>query len=138
VLRNDRKPGRSAPPGVATWVAHATAAWSSDHLEAEPAAVAQILCSELAALLPTAPGQRWHHASVHRWRYAVPAERVSAADECWWDAALGLGVCGDVFGDGQVEAAWRSGDELADTVACALDAAADSAASATPATADVS
>jgi renalase len=125
VLRNDRKPGRTAPPGVATWVAHATVAWSADHLEAEPTAVAETLSAALAALLPAGHGLRWHHRSVHRWRYAVPAERVSDADECWWDPALGLGVCGDVFGGGQVEAAWRSGDELADTVLCGLEAEAD-------------
>ena len=123
VLRNDRKPGRSAPAGIATWVAHATPAWSADHLEAEPRAVAEALCAALAALVPASPGLRVHHASVHRWRYAMPAERVDGAADCWWDETLGLGVCGDAFGDGQIEAAWRSGDELADTVACALDAA---------------
>lgn len=123
VLRNDRKPGRNAPAGLATWVAHATPAWSADQLEAEPRAVAEALCAALAALVPVSPGLRVHHASVHRWRYAVPAERIGGAVDCWWDAALGLGVCGDAFGGGQVEAAWRSGDELADTVACALEAA---------------
>ena len=128
VLRNDRKPGRSAPAGMATWVAHATPAWSADHLEAEPQAVAETLSAALAALVPAAPALRFHHAGVHRWRYAVPAERVAGTDDCWWDGALGLGVCGDAFGGGQVEAAWRSGDELADTVACALDAAAEAAA----------
>lgn len=122
VVRNDRKPGRSAPPGVACWVAHASAAWSAEHLEADPTNVTETLRSALAALLPATPGLRWHHASVHRWRYAMPAARVAGIDECWWDAALGLGVCGDFFGTGQIEAAWRSGDELADTVSSGLEA----------------
>jgi len=127
VARNDRKPGRGAPMGTATWVAHATPAWSAAHLEAEPSDVALALQDALRALLPTrrAGGQplQWHHASVHRWRYAAPVAAAGGGPECWWDAQAGLGVCGDFFSGGQVEAAWRSGDELADTIVAGLEAA---------------
>ena len=37
------------------------------------------------------------------------------------NARLGLGVCGDYLAGGDVEAAWRSGDELADTLVAWLD-----------------
>jgi len=117
VIRNDRKPGRQAPPGQATWVAHASAAWSAQHLEDDPRAVTQDLRAALAAVLP--PGQdprNWPCTAVHRWRHAVPVAMPDDGAECWWDPALGLGVCGDVAGGGTVESAWRSGDELADTV----------------------
>ena len=126
VARNDRKPGRSAPRGMATWVAQATPAWSAAHLEADPDEVAVQLRDALSALLPGrwADGQlrRWHHSSVHRWRYALPADGSVDGRDCWWDAELGLGVCGDCFNGGNVEAAWRSGDELADTLAAWLEA----------------
>jgi hypothetical protein len=126
VARNDRKPGRSAPRGMATWVAQATPEWSTARLEASPDEVAEQLCDALRALLPgrLANGERlrWHHRSVHRWRYAQPADGSVDGRECWWDAERGLGVCGDCFNGGNVEAAWRSGDELADTVAAGLDA----------------
>jgi len=125
VARNDRKPGRSAPRGVATWVAQATPAWSAAHLEADPSTVAAALREALQTLLPPQPAGTpplaWHHASVHRWRYAAPAEGSLDGRECWWDADRGLGVCGDFFNGGNVEAAWRSGDELADTVAAWLE-----------------
>jgi hypothetical protein len=125
VARNDRKPGRTVPHGVATWVAQATPAWSAAHLEADPAVVAQALRDALQALLPAqdpgAPVPRWLHASVHRWRHAAPVLRSVDGRECWWDADLGLGVCGDYFNGGNVEAAWRSGDELADTVVAWLE-----------------
>ena len=135
VARQDRKPGRSAPAGMATWVAHASAAWSAAQLEATPAAVQAALSQALAALLPTGTRVLWHHRAVQRWRYAVAAARTAAtspAQECWWDARRGLGVCGDFLGSGSgpaasatsaggVEAAWRSGDELADTLLAALD-----------------
>ena len=126
VSRNDRKPGRDGPLGLAAWTAHATPAWSAAHLEADCAAVTEALRAALASLLPTPlPGARpttWHHASVHRWRYAVPMDAAQGGPEWWWDARLGLGVCGDAFGNGTVEAAWCSGDELADTVAAWLEA----------------
>jgi hypothetical protein len=125
VARNDRKPGRRVPRGIATWVAQATPAWSAAHLEADPAAVANDLRGALQALLPARGpvGQalRWHHAGVHRWRYALPIDRSVDGRECWWDADRGLGVCGDYFNGGNVEAAWRSGDELADTMVAWLE-----------------
>ncbi|HSM21206.1 MAG TPA: FAD-dependent oxidoreductase [Rubrivivax sp.] len=125
VARNDRKPGRSTPPGIATWVAHATPAWSAEHLEADPRVVAEALRKALQSLLPadrlSARPLRWLHSAAHRWRYALPTAAALDASECWWDAELGLGVCGDYMAGGGVEAAWRSGDELADTVAAWLE-----------------
>jgi predicted NAD/FAD-dependent oxidoreductase len=120
VLRNDRKPGRQPQMGLASWVAHATPAWSAAHLEANPVELAQTLGTALAALLPAGP-LRWHHRAAHRWRYAAPAEGPQDRRECLFDGDIGLGVCGDFFGAGEVEAAWRSGDELADTVSAWLE-----------------
>ena len=120
VLRNDRKPGRQARLGQASWVAHATPAWSAAHFEANPLEIAQTLGTALAALLPAGP-LRWHHRAAHRWRHAVPADRPQDSRECLFDGDIGLGVCGDFFGAGNVEAAWRSGDELADTVSAWLE-----------------
>lgn len=120
VLRNDRKPGRHAHLGHASWVAHATPAWSAAHLEAAPADVAEALGAALTALLPAGP-LRWQHRAVHRWRYAAPADTAALRAECLFDSEQGLGVCGDFFGAGSVEAAWRSGDELADTLCAWLE-----------------
>jgi predicted NAD/FAD-dependent oxidoreductase len=128
VVRNDRKPGREAVVGCATWVAHATPEWSAEHLDDEPAAVADALGAALAAQLPGSPAPRWLHGSVHRWRYAAPAGPVAGGGACSWTPQLGWGVCGDFLAGGDVESAWRSGDELADTVAAWLEAAADAAA----------
>lgn len=123
VARNDRKPGRSVPVGCASWVAQASAEWSAQHLEDDSADVLKALTAALATQLPGCEknGQKidWRHTSVQRWRYSAPA--AAGTDECWWDSSLGLGVCGDFMGAGNVEAAWRSGDELADTVAAAME-----------------
>ena len=138
VSRNDRKPGRDAPKGCATWVAQASAAWSAEHLEDDSALVLESLKTALASQLPSGQKIDWRHTSVHRWRYVTPAgtPAVTAAataaataatttagrDECWYDSGLGLGVCGDFMGEGNVGAAWRSGDELADTVSASIEA----------------
>ena len=133
VLRNDRVPGRTAPPGLAVWTAHATAAWSAAHLEDDAQAVSTALQSALRTQLPGAQSGgkpvRFHHVNVHRWRYAGLAadgdNNVDSTDgaECLWDESLGLGVCGDFLAGGGVEAAWHSGDELADCMAVSLERA---------------
>jgi predicted NAD/FAD-dependent oxidoreductase len=128
VARNDRKPGRTAPRGCATWVAQATPEWSSANLEFDAPKVAEALQSALRVMLPggtAGSALAWHHLAAHRWRYAAPLAAPAFAGDCLWDAALGLGVCGDYLGGGGVEAAWRSGDELADTVAIGLETEAD-------------
>ena len=128
VSRNDRIPGRTVQPGLAVWTAHATADWSAAHLDAEPLAVRDELSRALAVQMPAATSAtgavRWHHAAVHRWRYAGPTfdcDDSFDGGEAWWDTSLGLGVCGDWLGGGGVEAAWHSGDELADHMAASLE-----------------
>ncbi|MEO6661907.1 MAG: NAD(P)-binding protein [Rubrivivax sp.] len=129
--RNDRKPQRQAPPGLATWVASASAEWSTAHIDDDPERVRTALAAELMRALPRFPVAPFlHHAAVHRWRYAMPALAPRSAltvpePDAWWDGERGLGVCGDFLGGfpggSDVEGAWRSGDELADTVAAFID-----------------
>ena len=126
VARDDRKPGRQATSGQARWVAHATPEWSALHLDDDPGSVADALRAALLAQLPQAkPGAVpvWHQSRVHRWRYATLAQPAAGGADCWWDQAIGLGVCGEAFGDGTIEGAWSSGDELADVVAAGLEIA---------------
>ena len=128
VLRNDRVPGRTAPPGVAVWTTHASTEWSAAHLEDDAQAVSEQLKSALRAQLPRTGREglpiRFHHANVQRWRYAGPAvdcDDSFDSEESWWDESLGLGVCGDFLAGAGVEAAWHSGDELADCMAASFE-----------------
>jgi hypothetical protein len=123
VARNHSKPGRVVPPGIATWVAQAGAAWTRAHLEDPKEAVADALQTALQALLAPQLPARWHHVSVHRWLYALAPTAAPAEPPCRWDAALGLGVCGDHFAGSDVEAAWLSGRALARCIALAPVAA---------------
>lgn len=111
VLRSDLRPGRGPVPGQSHWVVHARADWSRRHLEESAAWVQDQMRDALADWLRRPV--RWHHCAVHRWRYALPrARRAAPADACWWDAARGLGACGDFLGGSGVEGAWLSGQSL--------------------------
>jgi len=119
ITRNESKPGRTAVPGLAHWVVHATAEWSQTHSEAPAGDVQALLQTALADVLKAALGHAvaWRHAGVHRWRYAsVPRADATVAGHCWWDPSMGLGVCGDALGGAGVEGAWTSGQALARAV----------------------
>jgi len=111
VMRNDARPGRERVPGQAHWVAHARAGWSRQHLERPPEWVQQQLQAALSDTLGLPVD--WLCCTVHRWRYALPqAHRAAPGESFWWDAAQGLGVCGDFLGGSGVEGAWMSGHSL--------------------------
>lgn len=106
VIRQDTKPGRSGlPRGMASWVAHASQSWTQAHLEEAPEAILPLLQAALQEALGAE--LRWHHAAVHRWRYAQ-FEGAAQATQCLWDQDLALGVCGDAWGGGGVWGASES------------------------------
>lgn len=116
VMRSDARPGRSRVPGQAHWVVHARTGWSRRHLEQPPAWVQQQMQAALEDCLGH-PVVEWHHCTVHRWRYALPlAQSVAPVDACWWDAAQGIGVCGDFLGGSGVEGAWLSAQVLSEAM----------------------
>lgn len=113
--RNERRPGREAQPDEAHWVVHARADWSREHLEQAGDWVQCRLQDAVAECL--GEPVRWRHAVVHRWRYAqVGLPLAAPGDSFWWNAASGLGVCGDFLGGLGAEGAWQSGAALADAM----------------------
>jgi hypothetical protein len=107
VARDSSKPGRRGPE---TWLLHASAEWSEEHLEADPSAVAVELLRAFSQL-GGASSAAW---TAHRWRYADTAPTMNR--ECVWHAGDGLGLCGDWLNGGKVEGAWLSGRQLASQV----------------------
>lgn len=109
--RDGSKPGR---PDPATWVLHASPAWSRAHLEDAPEAVARALVAAFGEAVgrDLAPSS----ARAHRWRYAL-AESEGALGGCLLDVEAGVGVAGDWCLGARVESAWLSGRALARWVA---------------------
>jgi renalase len=110
VAKDSSKPGR---PAGETWLLHASAEWSEQHLEESAEAVTAWLLAAWQGWLAQAgaPAVVPTHCVAHRWRYADtdPPLKVTSA----WDASTRLGLCGDWLAEGKVEGAWLSGRDLA-------------------------
>lgn len=109
ICRNNSKPGRSGDGE--TWVLHASAAWSAEHLEAEAASVCDRLVAAWREQTGVPAATRIETAIAHRWRYAIPDNPLP--EDCLWDAANGLGACGDWCGGPRIEGAFLSGIAVA-------------------------
>ena len=91
--------------GAPVLVAHTTAAPAEEH-DADPEGVVPTVLAALRELLGVDEPQ-WTYA--HRWRFAAPAAQRDATH--WFGDGIGL-AC-DAWGRSRVEAAWRSGTDLA-------------------------
>lgn len=108
LARNRSKPGRDEK--LDTWVLHATASWSKQHIDLSKEAVIEHLLGNFAELVGCAvPAPTFTLA--HRWLYARPS--MSHEWGALADADLGLYACGDWCMSGRVEGAWLSGQEAA-------------------------
>ena len=103
------KPGRSSTS--TTLVVHATPQWSREHLEEPPAMIAMALIGALEAVVG-APLPQPIHSVAHRWRYAQTAVPLGAPYIEDADGRILIG--GDWTTGARVEAAWDSGDAMAD------------------------
>ncbi|MCP3144727.1 NAD(P)/FAD-dependent oxidoreductase [Pyxidicoccus xibeiensis] len=110
IAREEGKPGRrTVHPGEERWVLHGSPEASREALEDAPEQVATRWVEAFAAA--TGRDMRPVEAVAHRWRYALPAP---AREESFlFDAASGLGACGDWCGGPRVEGAFLSGVALA-------------------------
>jgi predicted NAD/FAD-dependent oxidoreductase len=114
IARNDTKPGRDSGPA---WIGHASAAWSLEHLESDPASVASELKRAMAELAPEF-GAKASLCMAHRWRYAMcerPLEGPALVDD-----QRGLAIAGDWCAGDRIEGAWISGVAAARRLAALL------------------
>jgi renalase len=112
IARDSDKPGRAAGAGETsgeTWVVHAGAGWSREHLELSPDDAGALMLARFRAL--TGITQEPAYMTTHRWRYAL-VERAGGPQPAW-DAQARVGACGDWACGARVEAAFDSGEALA-------------------------
>jgi renalase len=106
LARNTSKPGRE---GRDAWTVHASANWSTAHLEEAPEAVAATLLAAFRDVTGSGAIEPAYTAA-HRWRYALVTEPVGEA--ALYDRPSGIGLCGDWCLGGKIEAAFLSGRAL--------------------------
>ncbi|MEL7311725.1 MAG: FAD-dependent oxidoreductase [Pseudomonadota bacterium] len=100
---------RSAAEDSATCVAHASPAWSQQHLESDAESVADMLAD--AVQMETGLPIDRAATVAHRWRYA--RVRNPALIEAAFDPLTRLGIAGDwLGGNARIESAWLSGAAL--------------------------
>lgn len=117
IAQDSSKPGRN--PAFVTWVAQASADWSSMHLELDREALASRMLPLLTAAIGNSPGTPVH-AAAHRWRYARTTVALGQPFLRSEDRTLYLG--GDWCLGARVEAAWCSGDAIARDILAASGA----------------
>ncbi len=111
ISRNSSKPQR--PDAPETWVLHASADWSQEHLEDSHAEVIEALLDEFWGATGH-PRVEAEHVAAHRWRYAQLREPLPESH--LFDQELRIGACGDWCGGPSVEGALLSGLALASAV----------------------
>ena len=110
IARNTSKPGRNKDRE--TVVLHATPSWSERHLEMNHEEVANRLIARVRSL--TSVQDQPLFSIAHRWRYALVEQTLGRTH--LWNADDGLGACGDWCLGPRVEAAFDSGNALAEAI----------------------
>ena len=107
---NNTKPGRHADGGCL--LIHSTSHWADAHIDDHRDHVLDYLCRQTSAITGCDTNLAGHKA-VHGWRYANIETQTQHGETHLIDLQARIGVCGDWLIQGQVEAAFTSGDELA-------------------------
>lgn len=107
-IQETAKPRRE---GRERWVLHASAKWSSDHLEDEAEAVGQCMLEAFSRVVPSV---RLRLRSTHRWLYAHTVPMSGRV--CLVDSTQRIGVCGDAYREPGVLGAWACGHETAEAI----------------------
>ena len=105
MARMASRPGQSDTEAI---IIQASPDWSETFLEDEPDNIVRMLCEE-AYVRFGIPTPAW--SSAHRWRFAMVEEPASTP--CALDETGHVGVAGDWRIDGRAEAAWISGEAVA-------------------------
>lgn len=107
IAHDGSKPGRA---DADTWVLHASAQWSTLHLEHDKDEVVSLLMQAFTDIAG-APLPPVTLVDAHRWRYALVTQALD--ERSLWDADTRVGVAGDYCRGPRVEGAWLSGRDLA-------------------------
>ena len=106
ICRNNSKPGR---PDQETWILHASADWSQEHLEDNKEIIISDLLTEFKRITSFSDF-KLIFSTAHRWRFAE--NDINFGEESVWDPDHKIGICGDWFSDSKIEGAYLSAQNL--------------------------
>ena len=106
ICRNNSKPGRSDEE---TWILHASADWSQEHLEDNKDEIIVSLLTEFNRITSFSD-YKLIFSTAHRWRFAE--NDINYGEESVWDPDNKIGFCGDWFSESIIEGAYLSGKNL--------------------------
>ncbi len=115
IASNGTKPGRSR--NLETIVVHATSDWSQANFEMGPEEVTATILERMQKITRFAANPIIGMA--HRWRYALVERPLS--QKCIWNDGQKLGACGDWCLGPRIEAAFDSGQALAEAACQTLN-----------------
>ena len=107
---NSSKPGRNEEYCL---LVHSTNNWADEHIDDDRDHVMEHLCQNTSEVIGHDVSDADHKA-IHGWRYANIEKQESETH--FIDADESIGVCGDWFIQGRVEAAFTSGFDLTNKV----------------------
>jgi renalase len=110
ICRNNSKPGR---PDEETWILHASAEWSQEHLEDNNDEIIASLLMEFKRITSFSD-YKLLFSSAHRWRFAE--NDINYGEESVWDPENHIGFCGDWFSESKIEGAYLSGKNLSQKI----------------------
>lgn len=112
---NNSKPGRN---DVFCLLIHSTNSWADDHIDDDPNWILNDLCHQTSEIIGYDISKA-DHKVIHRWRYANTEKQGSNTH--FIDRNEKIGICGDWFIQGCVEAAFTSGFKLAHDIVKELE-----------------
>jgi predicted NAD/FAD-dependent oxidoreductase len=111
VIPQTHRPGDRPGWCAERWVVHATARWSSDHVELDAADAGERLLRALAPSLADGDADRPDVVMTHRWRFAQTTSPMGRTH--LWDPDTAVGLAGDWCLGATAEDAFTSGGALA-------------------------
>ena len=119
VAEDNARPGHQQPLGPSRWILHASATWSTEHIEQDPEVFAKLMLEAFGQLPGVKELEQPVHLRGHRWRFAL-VEKTTMASTAQVEGNPPVAIAGDWCEGPRIEAAWCSGVRAASAIRKAL------------------
>ena len=107
---NSSKPGRATPFSL---LVHSSNSWADKHIDDDRSHIMHHICDQ-ASKITNHDLSAANYKAIHGWRFANAEKQTNVTHLI--DLNENIGICGDWFIQGRVEAAFTSGSRLASEI----------------------